>query len=262
MQQNTIQKRQESGENDGVRLKYRPLSCALDFNKCRIYALFLNNIMKNIVVLISGRGSNFEAILRTARSEDWEGRFGLKIAAVISNRPLAKGLDTARREGIDAVAVDHKAYPTREAFEEALAAAIEPYKPAVIVLAGFIRILTESFVARWEGKILNIHPALLPLFPGLDTHQRAIDAGCRVHGSTVHFVSSVLDGGAIIGQSVVPVLPSDTDETLAARLLPYEHKLYPQCVKAVALGEVKLIDGKAVMSDEVAHHLAIFWRKD
>ena len=121
---------------------------------------------------------------------------------------------------------------------------------------------TESFVARWEGKILNIHPALLPLFPGLDTHQRAIDAGCRVHGSTVHFVSSVLDGGAIIGQSVVPVLPSDTDETLAARLLPYEHKLYPQCVKAVALGEVKLIDGKAVMSDEVAHHLAIFWRKD
>ena len=247
MQQNTIQKRQESGENDGVRLKYRPLSCALDFDKCRIYALFLNNIMKNIVVLISGRGSNFEAILRTARSEDWEGRFGLKIAAVISNRPLAKGLDTARREGIDAVAVDHKAYPTREAFEEALAAAIEPYKPAVIVLA---------------GKILNIHPALLPLFPGLDTHQRAIDAGCRVHGSTVHFVSSVLDGGAIIGQSVVPVLPSDTDETLAARLLPYEHKLYPQCVKAVALGEVKLIDGKAVMSDEVAHHLAIFWRKD
>ena len=204
--------------------------------------------MKNIVVLISGRGSNFEAILRTARSEDWEGRFGLKIAAVISNRPLAKGLDTARREGIDAVAVDHKAYPTREAFEEALAAAIEPYKPAVIVLAGFMRILTESFVARWEGKILNIHPALLPLFPGLDTHQRAIDAGCRVHGSTVHFVSSVL--------------PSDTDETLAARLLPYEHKLYPQCVKAVALGEVKLIDGKAVMSDEVAHHLAIFWRKD
>ncbi|MBS6231323.1 phosphoribosylglycinamide formyltransferase [Sutterella wadsworthensis] len=218
--------------------------------------------MKNIVVLISGRGSNFEAILRTARSEDWEGRLGLKIAAVISNRPLAKGLDTARREGIDAVAVDHKAYPTREAFEEALAAAIEPYKPAVIVLAGFMRILTESFVARWEGKILNIHPALLPLFPGLDTHQRAIDAGCRVHGSTVHFVSSVLDGGAIIGQSVVPVLPSDTDETLAARLLPYEHKLYPQCVKAVALGEVKLIDGKAVMSDEVAHHLAIFWRKD
>ena len=207
--------------------------------------------MKNIVVLISGRGSNFEAILRTARSEDWEGRFGLKIAAVISNRPLAKGLDTARREGIDAVAVDHKAYPTREAFEEALAAAIEPYKPAVIVLAGFMRILTESFVARWEGKILNIHPALLPLFPGLDTHQRAIDAGCRVHGSTVHFVSSVL-----------PVLPSDTDETLAARLLPYEHKLYPQCVKAVALGEVKLIDGKAVMSVEVAHHLAIFWRKD
>lgn len=155
--------------------------------------------MKNIVVLISGRGSNFEAILRTARSEDWEGRFGLKIAAVISNRPLAKGLDTARREGIDAVAVDHKAYPTREAFEEALAAAIEPYKPAVIVLAGFMRILTESFVARWEGKILNIHPALLPLFPGLDTHQRAIDAGCRVHGSTVHFVSSVLDGGASLG---------------------------------------------------------------
>lgn len=215
--------------------------------------------MKNIVILISGRGSNFEAILRTARSEDWEGRHGLRIAAVISNRPLAKGLETARREGIDAIAVDHKAFPTREAFEEALASRIEPYDPAVIVLAGFMRVLTEGFVSRWEGRILNIHPALLPLFPGLDTHQRAIDAGCRMHGSTVHFVSAVLDGGAIIGQSAVPVLASDDAETLAARLLPYEHRLYPQCVKAVALGEVTLENGRARMSDETARRLAVFY---
>ena len=180
--------------------------------------------MKNIVILLSGRGSNFEAILRTARAENWEAE-GLRIAAVFSNRPDAKGLATARAEGLDAFAVDHKAFATREAFDEELARRIEPYEPAVIVLAGFMRILTPGFVSRWEGKILNIHPALLPLFPGLDTHRRCIEAGCRVHGSTVHFVSAVLDGGAIIGQSVVPVMTTDTPDTLAARLLPYEHKV-------------------------------------
>lgn len=214
--------------------------------------------MKNIVILLSGRGSNFEAILRTARAENWEAD-GLRIAAVFSNRPDAKGLATARAEGLDAFAVDHKAFPTREAFEEELARQIEPYEPAVIVLAGFMRILTLGFVSRWEGKILNIHPALLPLFPGLDTHRRCIEAGCRVHGSTVHFVSAVLDGGAIIGQSVVPVMTTDTPETLAVRLLPYEHKVYPKCVKAVAEGRVKLVDGRAVMDDATARELAVFY---
>ena len=212
--------------------------------------------MKNIVVLISGRGSNFEAILRASREENWEAD-GLRIAAVISNRPEALGLEKAREAGIEAVALDHKAYSTREAFEAKLAEAVDRYDPAVIVLAGFMRILTEGFVNRYEGRILNIHPALLPLFPGLDTHRRAIEAGCRVHGSTVHFVSAVLDGGAIIGQSVVKILPSDTPETLAARLLPFEHKIYPRCVRAVALGEVRLEDGCARMTDEVAERLAV-----
>ncbi len=212
--------------------------------------------MKNIVVLISGRGSNFEAILRASREENWEAD-GLRIAAVISNRPEALGLVKAREAGIETVALDHKAYPTREAFEEKLAEAVDRYDPAVIVLAGFMRILTEGFVNRYEGRILNIHPALLPLFPGLDTHRRAIEAGCRVHGSTVHFVSAVLDGGAIIGQSVVKILPSDTPDALAARLLPFEHKIYPRCVRAVALGEVRLEDGCARMTDEVAERLAV-----
>lgn len=214
--------------------------------------------MKQIVILLSGRGSNFEAILKKSREEDWEHTAGIRIAAVISNRPAAPGLARAKAEGLEAIAIDHKAYPTRETFDEALAAAIEPYHPDVIVLAGFMRILTEQFVKRFEGKILNIHPALLPLFPGLHTHARAIEAGCRVHGSTVHFVSAVLDGGAIIGQSVVPILASDDADALAARLLPFEHKLYPSCVKAVAQGKVKLVDGRAVMDDETARSLAIF----
>lgn len=214
--------------------------------------------MKNIVILLSGRGSNFEAILRTARAENWEAA-GLRIAAVISNRPEAKGLATARAEGLETVALDHKAFPSREAFDEALAKSIEPFAPDVIVLAGFMRILTPAFVSRWEGKILNIHPALLPLFPGLDTHRRCIEAGCRVHGSTVHFVSAVLDGGAIIGQSVVPVLASDTPETLAARLLPYEHRVYPKCVRAVAEGRVRLENGRAVMDDATSRELAVLF---
>lgn len=214
--------------------------------------------MKNIVILISGRGSNFEAILRKSREEHWESELGLKIRAVISNRPEAAGLTRAKEEGLEAIALDHKAFPTREAFDAALAEEIERFEPDVVVLAGFMRILTEGFVKRFEGKILNIHPAILPLFPGLDTHKRAIEAGCRVHGSTVHFVSPVLDGGAIIGQSVVPILASDTPETLAARLLPFEHALYPKCVRAVALGEVRLVDGRAVMSDETARSLAVF----
>lgn len=214
--------------------------------------------MKNIVILISGRGSNFEAILRASRKERWEEVIGARIAAVISNRPEAKGLQTARAEGIPAEVVDHKAYATREAFEEALGQAVDRYQPDLIVLAGFMRILTEKFVGPREGRILNIHPALLPLFKGLDTHQRAIDAGVRVHGSTVHFVSAALDGGAIIGQAVVPVLPGDDAERLAARGLVLEHVLYPKACRAVLEGRVTLKEGRAVMDDETARSLAIF----
>ncbi len=214
--------------------------------------------MQNIVILISGRGSNFEAILRTSREENWESQCGARIAAVISNRPQAAGLQIARDAGVEAIAMDHKAYESREAFDAALAEVIRRYDPAVIVLAGFMRILTEGFVKEFEGKILNIHPALLPLFPGLDTHQRCLDAGCRVHGSTVHFVSPVLDGGSIIGQAVVPVLPTDDADALASRGLVYEHQLYPKCVRAVAEGRVKLVDGRTVMDDDTARSLTIF----
>lgn len=213
--------------------------------------------MKNIVILISGRGSNFEAILKTSRSEDWETR-GIRIAAVLSNRPEAAGLAIAREAGIPAVGLDHKAYDSREAFEDALAAEIDRFEPSLIVLAGFMRVLTEGFVSRYEGRILNIHPAILPLFPGLHTHERAIEAGCRVHGATVHFVSSVLDGGAIIGQAVVPVLPSDDADALAARGLRLEHILYPRCVLAAAEGRVRLEDGRAVMDDDTARSLVVF----
>ena len=214
--------------------------------------------MKKIVVLISGRGSNFEAILRVSREEAWAETCDARIVAVISNRPEAAGLEIARNAGIDAVALDHKAYPSREAFEEALAEVVDRYEPDAIVLAGFMRVLTEGFVSRYEGRILNIHPAILPLFPGLHTHERALEAGCRVHGSTVHFVSAVLDGGAIIGQAVVPVLPTDDADALAARCLRLEHILYPRCVREVALGRVVAEEGKARMSDETARALTVF----
>lgn len=215
--------------------------------------------MKNIVILISGRGSNFEAILRASREERWEETLGARIAAVVSNRPEARGLQTAKAEGIPAEVVDHKAYATREDFEQKLGEVVDSYQPDLIVLAGFMRILTEKFVGPREGRILNIHPALLPLFKGLDTHQRAIDAGVRVHGSTVHFVSAALDGGAIIGQAVVPVLPGDDADRLAHRGLELEHVLYPKVCRAFLEGRVALKDGRAVMDDETARSLAIFY---
>ena len=181
--------------------------------------------MKNIVILISGRGSNFEAILERSRAERWAETIGADIRAVISNRPEAKGLVTARNNGIEAVALDHKTFASREEFDKALGDLVASYEPDLVVLAGFMRVLTPVFVDHYEGKILNIHPALLPLFKGLDTHNRALQAGVRVHGCTVHFVSSELDGGAIIGQAVVPVLASDDADTLAHRGLRLEHIL-------------------------------------
>ena len=214
--------------------------------------------MKNIVILISGRGSNFEAILERSRAERWAETIGADIRAVISNRPEAKGLVTARNNGIEAVALDHKTFASREEFDKALGDLVASYEPDLVVLAGFMRVLTPVFTDRFEGRMLNIHPALLPLFPGLHTHERAIEAGCRVHGSTVHFVSSVLDGGAIIGQAVVPVLPTDTPDTLADRGLVLEHKLYPAVVKAFLEGRVRFEEGRAVMDDATARELCIF----
>ena len=190
--------------------------------------------MKNIVILISGVGSNMQAIVRAAQRDDWAKKNSARIAAVISNRADAKGLDFAREQGLAAQVLDHKAYATREAFDAALAAAIDRHdpsgRPALVVLAGFMRILTPGFVQRYQGRLVNIHPSLLPAFPGLKTHQRAIDAGCKVAGTSVHQVTAELDHGPILAQAVVPLLSGDTANTLAARVLTQEHLIYPRAI--------------------------------
>ncbi|MFM2275834.1 MAG: hypothetical protein RL211_1706 [Pseudomonadota bacterium] len=190
--------------------------------------------MKNIVILISGGGSNMAAIVKTAQREGWSQKYGARVAAVISNKATAGGLVFAREQGIATDVLDHKAFASREAFDEALAQAIgrhdEPGEPALVVLAGFMRILTPGFTSRFEGRLLNIHPSLLPAFPGLHTHQRALDAGCKVAGVTVHQVTAELDHGPILAQAVVPVLPGDAAATLAARVLTQEHIIYPRAI--------------------------------
>ena len=191
--------------------------------------------MKNIVILISGGGSNMAAIVRTAQQQDWAGRHGIRVAAVLSNKADAKGLALAREQGIATQVLDHKAYPSREAFDTALAQAIDAYEPSLVVLAGFMRILTPGFVDHFSGRLVNIHPSLLPAFTGLHTHQRAIDAGCRFAGCTVHEVTAELDVGPILDQAVVPVLPGDTADALAARVLTQEHLIYPRAVLAQLL---------------------------
>jgi len=186
--------------------------------------------MKSIVILISGAGSNMAAIVRACERERWAERLNARVAAVISNRPGAKGLDFAREQGIAAAVVDHKAFDGREAFDAALAAEIDRHDPALVVLAGFMRILTPGFVAHYAGRLINIHPSLLPAFPGLHTHQRAIDEGCKLAGATVHQVTAELDHGHILAQAAVPVLPGDTAGRLAARVLTQEHLIYPRAV--------------------------------
>lgn len=191
--------------------------------------------MKNIVILISGGGSNMAAIVKTAQREAWADRLGAQVAAVISNKADAKGLVFAKEQGIATAVLDHKGFASREDFDAALAGLIDRYDrpdaPVLVVLAGFMRILTPGFVARYTGRMLNIHPSLLPAFTGLHTHQRAIDAGCKFAGVTVHRVTPVLDDGEILAQAVVPVLPTDTADTLAARVLTQEHIIYPQTIK-------------------------------
>jgi phosphoribosylglycinamide formyltransferase-1 len=192
--------------------------------------------MKNIVILISGGGSNMAAIVRTSLRDDWARRYGARVAAVVSNRPHAGGLAFAREQGIAAEVLDHKSFASREAFDAELGTAIDRHQPSLVILAGFMRILTPAFVARYEGRLLNIHPSLLPAFPGLHTHQRAIDAGCRFAGASVHLVTAELDHGPILEQAVVPILPGDTAATLAARVLTQEHLIYPRAIAALLPG--------------------------
>ncbi|MEX3822970.1 phosphoribosylglycinamide formyltransferase [Paraburkholderia sp. BR14262] len=197
--------------------------------------------MKNLVILISGRGSNMEAIVRACAQEAW----GARIAAVIANRPDAAGLAFAASNGIATAVVDHRQFPDRASFDTALAQVIDGYAPDLVVLAGFMRVLTESFVGHYAGRMLNIHPSLLPMFPGLKTHQQALVAGCRVHGATVHFVTPTLDHGPIVAQSVIPVRAGDDAAALAARVLRTEHLMYPRAVRWFVEGRLAL-DGERV----------------
>ncbi len=195
--------------------------------------------MKRIVILISGRGSNMEAIVEACAREGWPA----EVVAVLSNRPEAAGLAWAGARGIATAAVDHRAHAGREAFDAALAAAIDAHRPDWVVLAGFMRILTPGFVARYAGRLLNIHPSLLPAFPGLHTHERALAAGCKLAGATVHFVTAELDHGPILAQAAVPVLPEDTPETLSARVLRQEHRLYPMALRWCVEDALELREG-------------------
>jgi phosphoribosylglycinamide formyltransferase-1 len=184
-------------------------------------------LSKRIAVLLSGRGSNFQSILSASQS----GTLGGEIALVVSNRPGAAGLDIAREAGIATALIDHQAYATREAFDADLAGALESQSPDLIVLAGFMRILTPEFVSRFAGRLMNIHPSLLPLYPGLHTHQRALDAGDTHAGATVHYVTSELDGGPPVLQAKVVVQPDDNADSLAARVLQVEHEIYPTAIE-------------------------------
>ena len=184
-----------------------------------------------IVILISGSGSNMAALVEAARQRRWAQRWGAQVVAVISNRPEAAGLAWARAQGLATAVVDHREHDGREAFDAALMQAIDAHRPALVLLAGFMRILTPGFVAHYAGRLVNIHPSLLPAFPGLKTHQRAIEMGCRFAGATVHRVTAELDHGEILAQAVVPVLPGDTPDTLAERVLSQEHRIYPEAVE-------------------------------
>ena len=195
--------------------------------------------MTRIVILISGRGSNMEAIVQACAEQGWPAQ----VVAVLANRPGAAGLRFAAAHGIGTAVVDHKAYADREDFDAALAGAINAFAPDLLLLAGFMRVLGRAFVRRYEGRMLNIHPSLLPAFPGLHTHRRALQAGCKAVGATVHFVTPELDHGPIVMQSVVPVRPGDDEDALAARVLATEHVIYPLAVRWSVEGRLELRDG-------------------
>jgi phosphoribosylglycinamide formyltransferase 1 len=208
---------------------------------------------RRIAILISGRGSNMVSLMEAARAPDYPA----EIALVLSNRPNAEGLDRARAAGIEAVAIDHKAYSTRESFEQALDEALRARDIELICLAGFMRVLTNWFVERWAGRMVNIHPSLLPLFRGTQTHRRALEEGVLVHGCTVHFVVPELDAGPIVAQAVVPVVPGDTEASLAERVLDQEHLLYPQALRMICSGRARLDGGRVVFTDGWDSSLAL-----
>jgi phosphoribosylglycinamide formyltransferase 1 len=206
---------------------------------------------KRVAVLISGRGSNMAALIEAAKAPDYPA----EIALVLSNRPEAAGLAHAAAEGIATAVVDHTAHgKDRDTFERALTAAIEAHEIELVCLAGFMRILTPWFVTRWQGRLINIHPALLPAFRGLDTHQRALAAGAKTHGATVHFVTSEMDAGPTIVQGSMPVHAADTAETLAARVLAVEHRIYPMALALVAQGRARLVDGRCLIDGVPSEH--------
>lgn len=201
--------------------------------------------MKKIVILISGRGSNMDAILRAARDEKWPAQ----VAAVISNRADAPGLAIAQAHGIPAIVVASDAYPEREAFDAELQRTIDNFAPDLVVLAGFMRILTAGFVAHYAGRMLNVHPSLLPSFTGLATHRRALEAGVKIHGATVHFVTAELDHGPIVAQAAVSVLPDDDEQTLSARVLEQEHIIYPHAIRCFVEGRLSVRGGIVRIAD-------------
>ncbi|MBR8129168.1 phosphoribosylglycinamide formyltransferase [Burkholderia ambifaria] len=204
--------------------------------------------MKKLVILISGRGSNMEAIVRACAQERWPAQ----VAAVIANRPDAAGLAFAASHGVATAVVDHRSFDGRDSFDAALAAEIDRFAPDLVVLAGFMRILTPDFVRRYEGRLLNIHPSLLPSFKGIHTHQQALDAGVALHGASVHFVIPELDSGAIVAQGAVPVRAGDDATALAQRVLTVEHVLYPRAVRWFVEGRLRLENGRAVVAPEEA----------
>ena len=212
-----------------------------------------------VVVLISGRGSNMAALIEAAKDP----AYPAEIVAVLSNRPTAAGLETARAAGIATDVIDHKAFDGREAFEEKLTAAIDAFRPDIVCLAGFMRLLTAGFAERWRDRLINIHPSLLPSFKGLDTHVRALAAGVKLHGCSVHFVRPEMDAGPLIAQAAVPVLSGDTEETLAARVLAAEHELYPTALALVARGRTRVVEHRVIVEPEDDRSLppALVWPK-
>jgi phosphoribosylglycinamide formyltransferase-1 len=207
--------------------------------------------MKRIVILISGRGSNLQSIL--------DAKLDAQIAVVISNNPAARGIDIARSAGVDTVVIDHRAFPDRASFEAVLADKVDSYRPDLLVLAGFMRILTEGFIRRFKDRIMNIHPSLLPAFPGVDTHRRALHEGVRIHGCTVHFVTPDLDHGPIVVQAAVPVLPGDDEERLAARVLEQEHRIYPEAIRWYLDGSLRFDGNRVTVSAGRSAPGAMVW---
>lgn len=201
-------------------------------------------VKKRVVVLISGRGSNMAALVEAAR----ERGYPAEIVGVISDKADARGLNAAAGLGIEAKAITRAEYPGKAALDEALDAELTRLEADIVCLAGYMRLLTPAFTEKWAGRLINIHPSLLPLFPGLDTHTRALEAGVRIHGCTVHFVTAQMDAGPIVAQAAVPVLPGDDEEALAARVLEAEHQLYPLALRLVAEGRARMEDGRAVLS--------------